>query len=155
MSKKHNKLRRELEEHIRNLEAHVVARDEGEIITGFECSEINPGRTSSPSDLSEWWRWQAEQEIEQTIAKSAEYGAHDLVQMGQVMADFANQEQALMANGVTREEIAIAYYALGKITRIIGAYKEGRRPSDDSWMDLHVYAGMAIRARDKGGWPNG
>lgn len=98
-------------------------------------------------ELAEWWRNLAESEIEQTIAKTSEYGGDDLTWMGSVLAD-------CIENGAASpEEIAIAFYALGKITRIIGAYKEGRRPSDDSWLDLHIYAGMGIRVREKGQWP--
>jgi hypothetical protein len=54
---------------------------------------------------------------------------------------------------VSDEELAIAFYAYGKLSRIIGAISDGRRPSDDCWHDLGVYARMAQRVRETGDWP--
>jgi hypothetical protein len=105
-------------------------------------------------ELAEWWRDQAEKEIEQTITKSAAYGGDNLLMLGEVISDLMEMEKRneLIEAGVVVDELAIAMYCLTKITRILGSYKAGVRPSDDSWMDLHVYAG--IRAREVGGWPN-
>ena len=108
------------------------------------------GTNPLTSDLAQWWVTQAETEVEQTIAKASEYGGDDLEWMGQVLLDTMN---TTAHPDVTPSEVAVAFYALGKITRIIGAYKEGRRPSNDSWLDLHVYAGMGIRVREVGKWP--
>ena len=107
-------------------------------------------------ELSTWWRLQAEKEIEQTIAKSAAYGGDNLLMMGEMISDLFTMKTRddLIRAGVTADELAIAMYCLTKITRILGSYKAGVRPSDDSWMDLHVYAAMGIRAREVGGWPN-
>jgi hypothetical protein len=107
--------------------------------------------------LEAWWRVQAEREIEQTIAKSASYGGDNLLMMGDVLLALLPTQTIsnLIEQGVNADELAIATYVLTKITRIFGAYKAGVRPSDDSWFDLHVYAAMGIRAREKGGWPNG
>jgi hypothetical protein len=49
--------------------------------------------------------------------------------------------------------MAIAFYLLGKATRVFGAYQRGGRPSDDTWHDLTVYSMMARRVRETGGWP--
>lgn len=113
---------------------------------------LQRGTNPLTSELAEWWRGLAEKEIEQTIAKAGEYGGDDLAYMGRILRDcFAGER----SDDVQDAEVAIAFYLLGKITRIIGAYKDGRCPSNDSWLDVHVYAGMGIRVREKGGWPNG
>jgi hypothetical protein len=50
-------------------------------------------------------------------------------------------------------ELGVAFYALGKMARIMGAYADGLAPSDDSWHDLAIYARMAQRVRHADGWP--
>jgi hypothetical protein len=114
-------------------------------------------RGSNPitGELAEWWRALSEKEIAQTIAKAQEYGGDDLAYMGAILQDAIRGPEVIREETSRAAETAVAFYALGKITRIIGALKEGRKPSDDSWLDLHVYAGMAIRIRETGGWPNG
>jgi hypothetical protein len=108
--------------------------------------------TQPQRELADWWLGLARREFDQTMDKAQEYGGDDLAYMGNILADCFNEKAHPQVNAA---EIAIAFYSLGKITRIIGAYKDGRLPSDDSWLDLHVYAAMGIRAREVGGWPNG
>lgn len=49
-------------------------------------------------------------------------------------------------------EAALAFYAMGKIGRIVSSYRRSMVPSDDSWHDLEVYAAMAAKIRSTGIW---
>lgn len=96
--------------------------------------------------IAQWWRDQADAEIKATVPKAVEYSSTDLVDIG----------RAVLGPGLTDQQYAeagVAFYACGKIGRIMGAIREGREPSDDSWFDLGVYARMAQRIRHSGGWP--
>lgn len=99
--------------------------------------------------LDAWWREDTEQELAGVMPKAIEYGSSDLNLMGQAMLMFMPQCQGK----VDPEELAIAFYALGKTARLIGAYVDGRAPSEDTWHDLAVYAKMAKRVRAVGQWP--
>lgn len=103
-------------------------------------------RNSRAHELEGWWIAKAQEEIERTVPKAVEYSSSDLVDIG----------RGVLGEGRTDEEYAeagVAFYALGKVSRIMGAIREGRRPSDDSWFDLGVYARMAERIREFGSWP--
>jgi len=107
-------------------------------------------------ELAEWWLAQCTEEIDKTIPKAEAYSAIDLEIMG--AAELAKLGEAgdlipkdrREAHGM---EMAIAFYALGKLSRIIGALSEGRDGGEDSWFDLGVYARMAQRVRETGQWP--
>ena len=101
--------------------------------------------------LAEWWRLQAEAELDKTLPKVREYSAVDLEIMGAAMlAGPGVRIRRPQGFGI---EMAIAFYVLGKVSRAIGAYQEGRQPSDDTWFDIGVYARMAQRVREEGTWP--
>lgn len=99
-----------------------------------------------PADWREWWRQQAETEIELIGPKVDTYGSDDLVEVGRAMTSrkLSDGEYA---------ELGVAFYVTGKMARIMAAIREGRDPGDDSWFDLAVYAKMAQRIRQSGGWP--
>ena len=99
--------------------------------------------------LDAWWRDDTEVELAGVMPKAIEYGSSDLRLMGQAMLMFMPQCEGK----VDAEELAIAFYALGKTARLIGAYVDGRVPSEDTWHDLAVYAKMAKRVRAVGQWP--
>lgn len=99
--------------------------------------------------LQEWWNKTSKDEIDSMLPKVIEYGANDLKIMGDAMLLLKPELQGK----VEPEELAIAFYALGKVARIMGAYADGVAPSDDSWHDLAIYARMAQRVRDAGYWP--
>jgi hypothetical protein len=99
--------------------------------------------------LQDWWHWTSKEEIDSMLPKVIEYGSHDLKIMGDAMLLLKPE----LEGKVISEELAIAFYALGKIARIMGAYADGVAPSDDSWHDLAIYARMAQRVRDAGYWP--
>jgi hypothetical protein len=53
---------------------------------------------------------------------------------------------------ISNEELAVAFYTLGKIARIFSGYQMGLVPDDDSWFDLHFYSMMALKIRETGRW---
>lgn len=101
------------------------------------------------SHLQDWWRKTTEEELESLMPKVVAYGSRDLEVMGDVMLmSYPN-----LRGVVAPEELAIGFYSLGKMARIMGAYADGHAPSFDSWHDLAIYARMAQRVRDVGQWP--
>lgn len=106
-------------------------------------------------ELKTWWYNQASREVDKAIDKAIEYGAADLKVMGKAM------ECLLPEKGMRKEEIpervgiemAIAFYALGKVARVFGAFERGAVPSDDCWEDLGIYCRMAQHVRERGCWP--
>lgn len=101
------------------------------------------------SDLKKWWQDTSNGELDSLLPKMVEYSSHDLEIMGQTLLDLRPE----LRGQVNPAEIAIAFYAFGKMARIMGAYTDGVRPSDDSWHDLSIYARMAQRVREAGTWP--
>jgi hypothetical protein len=98
--------------------------------------------------LYEWWTQQSRAELVKIGPQIHNYGAFDLEIMGRVLGD--------MVDGVSqldRAEIGCGFYLLGKVSRMMSAYREGREPSRDTIMDIIVYARMILRIRDSGGWP--
>lgn len=104
--------------------------------------------------ITKWWVAQAEEDARITAPKAAEYGAADLAIMGKAMESLFPNLEAMPAEEREKVglEMAVAFYALGKIARLFGAYQQGRLPGDDSWFDLTVYSLMARRIRSVGYW---
>jgi adenylosuccinate synthase len=99
--------------------------------------------------LRNWWMRQAAEEADSLIPKSVEYGAHDLEEMGRAVSWISKR-------GMTKAEQAefgIYWYALGKMARWGSAIEQGRQVSDDTLLDLGIYARMAQRVREAGEWP--
>lgn len=99
--------------------------------------------------LETWWQAEAADTARKTAAKCAEYGSADLYHIGRAMATVAgwppvSDDQAF--------ELGVFFYAYGKITRAMSAFERGALPSDDTWLDLSVYAKMA-QAHRAGVWP--
>lgn len=101
--------------------------------------------------LAHWWRKTTEAEIQMLLPKVEEYSAYDLELIGTVMAETIGWEGEPTSGEAT--EIGISFYVLGKMGRVMGAIREGRLPSEDTWMDLAVYSRMALRAKQAGSWP--
>lgn len=107
--------------------------------------------------LTDWWLTKAANEADMVCRKAVEYGATDLRDLGFQVLEMAGRKPhgdgAPADTSALATEIGIAFYAMGKLARIVAAVKEGRRPSYDSWLDLGVYARMAQRVHEAGGWP--
>lgn len=100
--------------------------------------------------LADWYREETEYEITKTVPKAVEYGAGDLAEIGRAMGRIMGRAN-LSEQDAT--EIGVFFYLYGKMARWEQAIKEGRRASDDTLFDIRVYAGMARRNRQVGGWP--
>ena len=101
--------------------------------------------------LAQWWIDTTKAELEMLLPKVEEYSAYDLELIGTAMADTIGWEGELTPGEAT--EIGIAFYVMGKVGRVLGAVREGRLPSEDTWVDLAVYSRMALRAKQAGAWP--
>lgn len=99
--------------------------------------------------LTEWWMDKAEEEVRRTVPKAVEYGALDLIQIGQDLALTAGRE----VSDAEAAEMGVYFYVRGKLARWTDAIIRGDRVSDDTLFDLGVYIRMAQRIRDAGGWP--
>lgn len=110
---------------------------------------------SARERLATWWRDTAEDEIAMVVDKAIEYGATDLRDIGRALLEMAGRtdEDGDEITDAYAAELGIAFYILGKVSRVIAAVKEGRRPSGDTWVDIGVYARMAQRVQQVGSWP--
>lgn len=104
-------------------------------------------------ELRQWWNRTADCDISSSLDKIVEYGgngpAYDLLATGHDLA-------AMNGRRVTDEEaveLAIMMYLSSKVNRWLAAAKDGRRPSDDTLLDITYYSMMARRNRAVGGWP--
>lgn len=100
--------------------------------------------------IEDWWINNAHEAVERVAPKAAEYGSTDLAELGRDLAMIIGRE------GLSHEELTelgIYMYMLGKFSRWRDAIKDGRRVSLDTIYDIKVYATMAERNRDVGGWP--
>lgn len=100
--------------------------------------------------LADWWADQAQEEINRTVPKAAEYGAGDLAEIGRVMGRLMGRPDLTEQEAT---EIGIFFYLYGKLARWEQAILERRQINDDTLFDIRVYAMMAARTRQVGGWP--
>ena len=100
-------------------------------------------------ELHSWWMAKAEEDFKSCAVKALEYGSHDLSAMGLQLKGLIPIEQE-----ATAQELAVWLYAVGKISRLQSDYAQGKPGKVDSWADLVIYATMARRIQDVGGWPN-
>jgi hypothetical protein len=132
------------------IKAQNRARAEGGRTQGKLDIDEGPTREEwLTQQLTDWWRAQAEAEIERTVPKAVEYGAADLEVMGSAMLHLVPREKRSRQLGL---EMALAFYSLGKCARLFGAFERGELPSEDTWFDLGVYCRMAERVRQHGEW---
>jgi hypothetical protein len=97
----------------------------------------------APHDLSDWWPEIAARDLAAFRPKLEQYGSHDLLVVGTGLNPDQEPAEAM--------EAGCAFYALGKVARVVEAVRTGRDPGDDSWHDLTVYSMMARRIRATGG----
>ncbi len=101
-------------------------------------------------NLSEWWLDRVADEIDATLPKAAEYGSNELVDLGRTLARASGREGLSDAQAA---ELAIFFYARGKMARWDAAVARGDAVSDDTIHDLGVYTKMVQRLREDGVWP--
>lgn len=100
-----------------------------------------PGASADAIELATWMEDRLAEGLIDTVAKRDRYGKSDLEVMGAAMGRLADVGPAKGA------ELACAFYALGKIARIIAG---DHSDDDDSWWDLVVYAMFGLRAAEQG-----
>ena len=115
--------------------------------------EPTPAPLHWADELRQWWNGTADRDISSSLDKIVEYGgsgpAYDLLATGHDLA-------AMNGRRVTDEEaveLAVMMYLSSKVNRWLAAAKDGRRPSDDTLLDIVYYGMMARRNRAVGGWP--
>lgn len=102
--------------------------------------------------LSDWWLDRAHAEVEAVVPKAVEYGANSMIEVGRTMARIQGRNDVPDDEAI---EMACMFYIAGKVGRWVDAIAEGKRPSTDTIYDIGIYAKMAQRVRDVGGWPFG
>lgn len=112
-------------------------------------------RLSEMTDLDAWWIYTATQDHDKTAPKTEEYGgtgdgSADLRVMGYALAELCGMHGAPEP---VKLEMACWFYALGKISRLVSDYKQGKPGKADTWFDLSVYSMMARRIQETGRWP--
>lgn len=106
-------------------------------------------------ELTEWWIESAAGDAAATAPKVLEYGgvgdgSADLRTMGYALAELAGLHDA---PDPVKLELACWFYALGKVSRLISDYRQGKHGKPDTWFDLGVYSMMARRIQQTGEWP--
>lgn len=105
--------------------------------------------------LEPWWLETVRDDLRRALPKIEEYGgagegSADLRVMGDALAELCGMRDA---DDAVKQELACWFYALGKISRLISDYRQGKPGKPDSWHDLTVYSMMARRLQDTGRWP--
>lgn len=100
--------------------------------------------------IKDWWLDNSNQAIDAVVPKAVEYGSTDLAELGRDLAIIMGRDSS---DHEEMTELGIYVYMLGKFSRWRDAIKDGRRVSRDTIYDIKVYATMAERNRDVGGWP--
>lgn len=107
-----------------------------------------------PDDVIEWIVRLVGDELEPMIRKAAEYGGADLEIMGGAMVALIDRSKFDPDTNWTKLgiEMGLAFYQLGKISRMFGAWAEGRTPSEDTLYDNMIYSLMLRFVRRFGHW---
>lgn len=100
--------------------------------------------------ITDWWLDHAHQEVSSVAPKAVEYGSNSMVTVGRAVAQVQGRGRVTDDEAI---EIACMIYIVGKVGRWLDAVEAGKRPSHDTIYDIGVYAKMAQRNRDVGGWP--
>lgn len=120
------------------------------------ADDLSSDQFATATGLADWWMEQARKEADAVIPKAIAYGGADLEVMGRAMQTLIPKatRQDLTDENLRRmgEEMAVAFYLLGKVARLFGAYEQGRLPSEDTWYDAGVYTRMGQRIRETGSW---
>lgn len=113
-------------------------------------NEVSSGKAKALHELTAWWAEQASADAARTIPKAIEYGDTDLIDVGRAVARVSGRPSPTDAEAA---ELGVYVYLAGKLGRWTAALAEGRVPSDDTLFDVSIYAMMARRIRQTGGWP--
>jgi len=127
---------------------------------GRKCADtIAPAALVQTEFEYQWLRFEEfargtfEADLKRARAKAMEYGSHDLEIMAVSMeALLPAGELDPQSRHATAIEMSIAFYLMGKVARMFGAFKKGTTPGDDSWRDGLIYSLMGRYVRQNGRW---
>lgn len=122
-----------------------------------EPTPIGDSAEEAPdATLVGWWRQASQQDFELAGAKADEYGSIDLEIMGEAMLRTLPRDVFDAMDIPTRQHVgqqmAIGFYLLGKVGRMLSACQRGQAPSLDTWRDAGIYAMMGRRVNQTGRW---
>jgi hypothetical protein len=133
----------------------VVNQDDAKAMDEDDLKGRHQDMLNQLNDISGWWVKTAMADVEKTAPKAIEYGSVDFDIMGQFMVALVNDK----LEGASAEEkmkigreMAVTFYLLGKLGRMVGAYATGILPSDDTLYDTSIYSMMLRRIRETGTW---
>ena len=130
-----------------------------EMIDDFGPADTNTSKWAGQPDVKEikalnelrtWWTGLAREDAELVTKKYQEYGNTALLEVGQQLADVMGRSDCTKAEA---QELGIWFFMVGKMARWKTAILKGDRVSEDTLDDLAVYATMARRVHEVGGWP--
>lgn len=101
-----------------------------------DSPQLHTADKPKPKPIEDWWRETAASDFKMVWFKARDYG-----------------DLTLMAVHAGSIETVLAFYALGKLQRILNQLERGAIASQDSWRDLVCYAMMARRVSETGSWP--
>lgn len=135
----------------------ALARLQAEQDTAQACEPTDTPAAPVPhwaDQLRQWWIDTADCDISSSLDKIVEYGgsgaAYDLIATGRDLAAMNGRKDVTDSEAV---ELGILFYMSSKVNRWMAAVIDGRRPSDDTLLDIVYYGMMARRNRAAGGWP--
>lgn len=105
--------------------------------------------TDLKKELAAWWIQKAKDEVEMVVDKAVDYGATDLYEIGRSILILGGKSY----DRKRATEAGIYFYEQGKMARWQSAIMEGRPTNPDTILDIGVYARMAQRVLEVGGWP--
>lgn len=121
--------------------------------SGAERAEIRASRLEgNVQKIAEWWETKANDEAKAMVEKAREYDGLDLEIMGVAMQAFLPDDLDTETRRSAGLQLACYFYALGKLGRAFGAFRQGRLPKQDTPHDLKVYAGMIEHIAEFGRW---
>lgn len=120
--------------------------------TGIDWGRLGDTKGERVALLKKFWQDMTDEEIEKVIPKAVEYGSADLEVMGEGMKVLLRSVFKRPIEDAEALEMACAFYALGKVARMFGAYADGRMPNEDAAYDLGVYCRMIQKIRKTGSW---
>lgn len=111
---------------------------------------VEEPKAAPPSDIDNLRRWMVQtldQALPEILRKADEYGSGDLEMMGSRL-----QRMLRLPAPSVGQQASAAFYADGKVARIMAALEEGREPSADCWFDLMVYGMIGLKLHQTGQW---
>lgn len=107
-----------------------------------------PHSQTGPGDgIEHWWQTVSQADYDAFAPKLAEYGAHDLLEIGRGLAQLMHWDNC---PDRTMYELGCWFYLKGKIERAFEALAAHHLPSDDTAHDATTYTMMIRRIRNQG-----